>query len=134
MQARSETNAPVEYTWLFHGTREDVVSKIIQQGFNRTFCGHNATWYGLGVYFARDAKYSTNKIYSAPDKQGVQRMFLVRVAVGDYCQGIKDAKVPKEKAKNVLYDTTVNDEADPSIYVTYHDAQAYPEYLVFFKQ
>jgi hypothetical protein len=33
-----------------------------------------------------------------------------------------------------LYDTTVNNVADPSIYVTYHDAQAYPEYLVKFKQ
>ena len=28
----------------------------------------------------------------------------------------------------------MNNVADPSIYVTYHDAQAYPEYLVKFKQ
>merc|ERR1719324_1192949 len=45
--------------WLFHGCPGDIVDKILQQGFNRSFCGKNATFYGKGVYFARDAKYST---------------------------------------------------------------------------
>jgi hypothetical protein len=33
-----------------------------------------------------------------------------------------------------LFDTTVNNVANPSIYVTYHDAQSYPEYLITFRQ
>ena len=33
-----------------------------------------------------------------------------------------------------LYDSTVNNVGNPQIFVTYHDAQAYPEYLVRFKQ
>ena len=47
--------ARYERVWLFHGTDEDTVEKIVQQGFNRSFAGKNATAYGKGVYFARDA-------------------------------------------------------------------------------
>ena len=30
----------------------------------------------------------------------------------------------------ICYDCTVDDAEDPSVFVTYHDAQQYPEYLV----
>ena len=49
------SQARYERVWLFHGTDEDTVEKIVQQGFNRSFAGRNATAYGKGVYFARDA-------------------------------------------------------------------------------
>ena len=45
-----------ERKWLWHGTNAEVMDKILQQGFNRSFCGKNATAYGKGVYFARDGK------------------------------------------------------------------------------
>jgi hypothetical protein len=35
-----------ERQWLFHGTAEDTVQLIIQQGFNRAFAGKNAVAYG----------------------------------------------------------------------------------------
>mmetsp|Transcript_84676 Transcript_84676/g.123930 ORF Transcript_84676/g.123930 Transcript_84676/m.123930 type:complete len:438 (+) Transcript_84676:2-1315(+) len=123
-----------ERRWLFHGTREDSVPAIIQQGFNRSFCGLNMTRYGKGVYFARDSSYSSSPYYARPDAQGVQSMFLCRVIVGEYCKGVNDATVPAARNGKVLFDSTVDDMADPSIYVTYHDAQAYPEYLVRFRQ
>jgi poly [ADP-ribose] polymerase 10/14/15 len=124
----------VEKSWLFHGTTEDTVPKIMQQGFNRSFCGRNATMYGKGVYFARDASYSAHPLYSKPDANGVKRILLCRVAVGSFCLGKKDALTPDMKDASSLYDTTVDNMRDPSIYVTYHDGQAYPEYLVHFKQ
>merc|ERR1711959_438405 len=123
-----------ERVWLFHGTTEDIVPKIVQQGFNRSFCGRNATMCGKGVYFARDSSYSASTAYSAPDAAKVQRMFLCRVVVGEYSRGVKDAIAPDVRSGHTLYDTTVDNTKDPSIYVTYHDAQAYPEYLVHFKQ
>jgi hypothetical protein len=49
------SQARCERVWLFHGTDEDTVKKIVQRGFNRSFAGKNATVYGKGVYFARDA-------------------------------------------------------------------------------
>ena len=122
--------------WLFHGAPGDVVPKILQQGFNRSFCGKNATFFGKGVYFARDASYSAYPLYCQPDKHGVQSIFLCRVVVGQYCQGVRDGLTPdvRDHARNLLFDSTVNDVANPEIFVTYHDAQAYPEYLIKFKQ
>ena len=67
-------------------------------------------------------------------------MMACRVVVGEYCRGTKDALTPdvRDARNNILYDSTVGlgygDTMDsPSIYVTYHDAQAYPEYLISFK-
>lgn len=76
-----------ERKWLFHGSNFDVVDKILQQGFNRSFCGKNATVYGKGVYFARDACYSADRLYSVPDSKGRQHMLACRVVVGEYCKG-----------------------------------------------
>ena len=122
--------------WLFHGCGPDVVDKILQQGFNRSFCGKNATLYGKGVYFARDASYSTYPLYSPPDAQGWQTVFAVRCVVGEWSQGVRDGLTPgvRDDRMNLLYDTTVDDMKKPSIFVTYHDAQAYPEYRIRFNQ
>merc|ERR1712178_235503 len=92
----------------------------------------NATMYGKGVYFARDASYSFN--YAPRDSAGIKKMFLCRVVHGEFCLGKKDALAPdvRDASQHLLYDSTVDNTTDPSIYVTYHDAQAYPEYLVHF--
>merc|ERR1712072_1031261 len=110
----------LERTWLFHGTADDTVPKITQQGFNRSFCGKNATMFGKGVYFARDASYSSSPKYSAPCENGTQHMFLCRVVVGEYCTGIKDALAPsvRDDHTHTLYDSTVDNTPDPNIYVT----------------
>jgi len=122
----------LERRWLFHGTNTEVLDKIIQQGFNRSFCGKNATMYGKGVYFARDARYSCSKTYSVPDSCGVQHMFACRVTVGEYVGGVKDALTPDVRVGNVLYDSTVDVMDDPNLFVCYHDSQAYPDYIIHF--
>ena len=94
------------------------------------------TMYGKGVYFARDSSYSSSPTYSVPNAQGVQHMFLCRVAVGEYYKGVQNALTPAARhgSRAVLFDSTVDDMANPTIFVTYHDAQAYPEFLVRFRQ
>lgn len=99
-----------------------------------TGAGKNQTAYGKGVYFARDASYSSSTTYSPPDHQGVQHMFVCRVVIGEYCRGVKDAPAPPERQGHVLFDSTVNNVSSPDMYVTYRDAQAYPEYLIRFRQ
>jgi hypothetical protein len=132
---RHNNHGKLERKWLFHGTSEQTIPLIIQQGFNRAFAGKNAVAYGKGVYFARDASYSSHPTYSRPDKKGVQRMFMCRVVVGDWCKGNNGALTPDTKPKSLeLFDTTVDTVHKPSIFVAYHDAQAYPEYLISFKQ
>lgn len=121
---------------LYHGTNEDVIPKIVQQGFNRSFCGKNATRFGKGVYFAADAAYSASSIYAVPNDFGQCFMFLARVTIGEYCLGRLDALTPDTRDQKTcqLYDSTVDNIQKPRIFVTYHDAQAYPEYLVCFSK
>jgi len=119
---------------LFHGCPADMVSKIVQQGFNRSFTGATSgrASFGKGVYFARDARTSMWPEYSPPDANGVQHVFLVRVVVGEFCKGKKDALTPAVRRGNQLYDSTVDDVDNPSIFVTYNDSQAYPDILIKF--
>lgn len=79
-----------------------------------------------GVYFALDACYSAYPKYSAPDDENVQRIFVVDVLVGEYCVGKVDAVQPDERPdkENELFDSTVDNLDDPSLFVTFNDAQA----------
>jgi hypothetical protein len=128
---------------LFHGTRREALHKIVKGGFNRSFSMNpkNASMHGKGVYFARDSSYSARHQYAQPDANGVQYVFLCRVIVGVYCRGRQNAITPDARPGNpsLLCDSTVglhdtDSMANPSIYVTYHDDQAYPEYVVCFTQ
>jgi len=107
--------------------------KINRNSFNRSYCGKNATAYGKGVYFAVKASYSISNTYSCPDEQGNKYMYLARVAVGEFCQGDGSMSVPPTQPGTgdlLPYDTTVDNMRQPEMYVAYHDAQAYPEYLI----
>ena len=48
----------------------------------------------------------------------------------------QDPRTPAERdaTTHAHYDSTVDNEQNPNIFVTYNDAQAYPEYLIKFKQ
>ena len=63
-------------------------------------------------------------------------MLACRVAIGEYTRGVSNAKQPamRDTVHNIPYDSTVDNEQNPNIFVTYNDAQAYPEYLIKFKQ
>jgi len=89
--------------------------------------------YGAGVYFAKDASYSAHDIYSPPDSSNNKYMFLVRVLTGQYAQGHSQDKQPRQRTSiKDRYDCNVNSVTNPSIFVIFHDAQAYPEYLITF--
>ena len=86
-----------------------------------------------GIYLDRDASYSSSKTYSPPDANDEQNMFLVRVLVGEYCRGDSSMVAPPIREGHEVFDSTVNQLIDPSVFVTYHDAQTYPEILIKFK-
>jgi len=133
---------------MFHGTSTHAVYEMLyQQGFNRSFAGKNATFYGKGCYFARDAGYSADYSGQIPNRPDVFQMLACRVAVGEYCQGVADSITPggtpfgnfRIADKKVLYDSAVRnikekDPRGPQMIVTFHDAQAYPEYLLTFQK
>uniref|UniRef100_A0A7N6FI70 Poly [ADP-ribose] polymerase n=1 Tax=Anabas testudineus TaxID=64144 RepID=A0A7N6FI70_ANATE len=124
---------------LYHGTTQDNCDSIIKTGFNRSFAGQNgnSTAYGHGTYFAVNASYSASPTYSKPAADGSQLMFVARVLTGTYTVGGSNMKVPPPRnvlQPHDLYDSVVDNIHNPSMYVVFHDNQAYPDYLITFKQ
>ncbi|KAL3842605.1 hypothetical protein ACJMK2_020598, partial [Sinanodonta woodiana] len=117
---------------LFHGTSSDTVDKVNKGGYDRNYCGKNAVAYGEGVYFATTSRYSHG--YANPDKNGVCRMYVARVLTGQFTKGVSGMKAPPPnpsfQGNNVLYDSVVDNTANPGMYIIFHDPQAYPEYLI----
>ncbi|KAM9165497.1 protein mono-ADP-ribosyltransferase PARP10 isoform 2-T3 [Pangshura tecta] len=118
---------------LFHGTTEEASREICQHGFNRSFCGKNATLYGHGVYFAVNAVLSVQEQYSPRSADGSKYVFVAKTLTGDYTAGSRDMRAPplKEAAEAPLrYDSVVDNPKKPAIFVIFNDTQAYPQYLI----
>ena len=131
---------------LFHGTRADAVGLIAEHGFDRSYSGHVS--FGQGTYFARDMSYSAQDQYSAPGP-AIARVqtealynrhprncccfkyvFRARVLVGRVCIGSSDMRHLPTTPADSAPDCAVDNASDPSIFVIFKDAQAYPEYLL----
>lgn len=67
---------------LYHGTGHDTCEAICQQNFDFRLNGKNATVYGQGSYFAKNASYSN--FYAVADPSGKQYIFIAQVLVGRY--------------------------------------------------
>lgn len=133
MEQRNGKQAENERS-LWHGTVKESLTNICSSGFNRSYCGKNAVVYGRGVYFARDFCYSAQTQYSRPDPAtGTKYIFMCKVLTGTFSVGDQSMIEPEMKpGTDFRHDSTVNDLSDPSIFVIFKDAQAYPEYLVAF--
>jgi hypothetical protein len=129
--------------FLYHGCSDMAADSIIEEYFNRSFAGKNGklnvpffkkdrirqisylliylgTVYGNGVYFSSRAAYSHS--YALPNNRGERCMFFARVLIGYTTLGDNTMKVCPRN-----YQTTTDGE---HIYVTYHDTQAYGQYLI----
>ncbi|XP_055874127.1 protein mono-ADP-ribosyltransferase PARP15-like [Biomphalaria glabrata] len=114
---------------LFHGTSSPPIPQINENGFNRSYCGVNGTLYGKGVYFALNASYSEK--YAVPDAQGNKYMYRVKALTGEFIETNKETNyLPNKPGSNRPYDSGGN--SSRGIYVIFHDAQVYPEYLITF--
>ncbi|XP_046843147.1 protein mono-ADP-ribosyltransferase PARP14-like [Xenia sp. Carnegie-2017] len=118
---------------LFHGTNPNNVLPIYTNNFSRSFAGLNGVLYGNGVYFARDASYSLR--YSLDQCSGSRaKMFIAKVLVGSYTLGQKGLKAPPSRNDpsnpGLLYDSVVDNQGNPTIFVIFQDNQCYPEYLI----
>lgn len=102
----------------------------MQHGFDRDFAGDaNAALSGRGSYFARDASYSADPKYAKRDRNGVQWMALCRVARGKSVRGNRSST----KFSTVTQGAHSTHNTTGDVFVTYADAQAYPEFLIGFK-
>ena len=74
------------------------------------------------------------------------KIFACRCAVGACILGLNDQRVPgedprtkdikmRDKQAGLMYDTGIGQDAStPDRWITYNDAQAYPEYIVWCKR
>ncbi|CAL9683183.1 unnamed protein product [Knipowitschia caucasica] len=129
---KNNSRKPVLEKKLFHGTDPKYVDTICATNFDWRVCGVNGTAYGQGSYFARDASYSHRYTGTSHERH----MFVSRVLVGEFTKGSTDFRRPPSKdAGDVnLFDSCVNDEENPSIFVVFEKHQIYPEYLLRYEQ
>ncbi|XP_041362355.1 protein mono-ADP-ribosyltransferase PARP15-like [Gigantopelta aegis] len=136
--SRRKTDLPDESIErrLWHGTTADAVTSINYHGFNRSYCGKNESRFGQGVYFAVPSRFALDPRYSRRGQSGLKHVYLAQVLVGRYAKGNRETRVPPPIDKNnpqLLFDSTVNDVQNPTIFVIYNDTQAYPQYLITLK-
>ncbi|KAM9311443.1 protein mono-ADP-ribosyltransferase PARP12-like [Gastrophryne carolinensis] len=133
-QMKKRRGREVTERQVFHGTSANLVDAICQQNFDWRICGAHGTAYGKGDYFARDASYSHNYCRSADSSQCT--MFVARVLVGDSTRGSSTYLRPPAKpgSASSFYDSCVDSESDPSIFVIFEKHQIYPEYLIRYKE
>ena len=99
-------------------------------------CSFSGVQYGRGAYFARDARYSLGYAVNRESRAGARGrryMYLARVLVGQYCVGTSTMIVPPPKDHSrpeILYESVVDNQGNPSIFVVFFDNQCYPEYLI----
>ncbi|XP_041371316.1 protein mono-ADP-ribosyltransferase PARP15-like [Gigantopelta aegis] len=121
---------------LWHGTSSNAITSINTFGFNRSYCGKNATRFGQGVYFATKSSYSINDRFAVRDADGYKYVYQASVLTGEFTLGNPDFKVPPVKpnsASHIRYESVVDNPNNPSMFVIFHDTQAYPQYLITFK-
>uniref|UniRef100_A0A3B3XNY7 Poly [ADP-ribose] polymerase n=1 Tax=Poecilia mexicana TaxID=48701 RepID=A0A3B3XNY7_9TELE len=124
---------PIVERVLYHGTSEGSVKEICVHGFNRSFCGKNATVYGQGVYFAVNSALSVQDQYSPPNADGYKFIFASKVLTGDFTKGCHSMKTaPLKETGNIplRYDSVTDDITKPTMFVIFNDTQAFPEYLI----
>ncbi|KAK2181570.1 hypothetical protein NP493_393g04004 [Ridgeia piscesae] len=130
---RSKHPSTIERS-LWHGTSANAITNINNGGFNRSYCGKNATLCGEGVYFAVSSSYSAQNHYTRPGARGMKHIYQARVLTGEYTLGDSAYRVPPPNpaTPGFPYDTVVDNVSTPGIFVIFLDNQAYPEYLITF--
>ncbi|XP_068101919.1 uncharacterized protein [Hyperolius riggenbachi] len=122
---------------LYHGTASEAISNINQGGFNRAYCGKNATVIGSGTYFAVRSSFSCRDTYSVPDPEGHKYIYQASVITGRYCEGNSDDVEPpyiNDDPNEDRYDSTADRVPNANFFAVFYDDSAYPDYLITFKR
>uniref|UniRef100_W5K0D3 Poly (ADP-ribose) polymerase family, member 12a n=1 Tax=Astyanax mexicanus TaxID=7994 RepID=W5K0D3_ASTMX len=118
----------VDERYLFHGTDQHLIDAICDQNFDWRVCGVHGTLYGKGSYFARDAKYSDKY---AKSSGRTKMMFVALVLVGELTRGKTTyLRPPQKNGGRGFYDSCVDNESNPAIFVIFEKYQIYPEYII----
>lgn len=150
---QSSTRNPNEKL-LFHGAPRSVLSKIVNEGFDRRYSRNGA--FGYGMYFAEASKYSHAFSFKAIDAfsvgangnanagifsmerhqtlsmEGNFALLLCRVALGRQGMGAPFLQAPPPVCDSAGGFVGMQDPC-LAVHAVYHNDQAYPEYVIYYK-
>ncbi|XP_012382072.1 zinc finger CCCH-type antiviral protein 1 isoform X2 [Dasypus novemcinctus] len=114
---------------LFYATDRAHLEYICANNFDWTYHGPCETKYGKGNYFRTDALCSHK---SCEHEAKNTAMFVAQVLVGDFTEGNMMYIRPPLKAddQGTLYDSCVDEMANPSVFVIFQKDQIYPAYVI----
>lgn len=127
----------VHTCWAFHGADPSALESIVQDplsGFQPLAAGtRSCPLWGLGTYFARDAKYVSDGQFCGPAPDGTRCMLLCLLMTGMPCLGDPEHRgVLPMRRRPHRYNSSVDSLSSPEIYVVQHPGAAYPAYLITF--
>ncbi|MGH0125444.1 UNVERIFIED_CONTAM: hypothetical protein FKN15_031942 [Acipenser sinensis] len=122
---------------LFHGTTEEAVQSICKNNFDPRISGQkHGSNYGQGTYFAKNASCSAR--YAIESKSGHSYMFLAMVLVGKSAVGKQSFRRPPpldpDSPTSDLYNSCVDKEQQPQMFVIFDSCQCYPYFLIHYKK
>ncbi|XP_067947606.1 protein mono-ADP-ribosyltransferase PARP12-like [Watersipora subatra] len=116
--ATEKSTLPAERK-LFHVTSKTAADKICEEEYNRSFAGSvYGTTLGSGTYFGTGAAVAAYR---------GECIFMAKVLTGKFYKGDSSVSGVNLSPK---FHSTVNNVKNPTVFVVYHDAAAYPEYLI----
>jgi len=127
---------------LWHGTcsKSPDIIYASKDGFAVNVAREACLW-GTGIYFAVNASYSDNGYYFNDVANGVRRMMLCDVIVGDYydynTKTDSSLRLPPLKPGSLdNFDSVSGITGSPSsrVFIVYRDHRAYPKYVISYKK
>jgi len=124
--------------WAFHGADASAVDSIVNNpvvGFQPLASGtRGASLWGLGTYFARDAKYVADGSFCGqPAADGTRRMLMCLLTVGIPCLGDPQHRgVLPYRRRPHRYHCSVDSLSSPEIFITQQSGAAHAAYLITF--
>lgn len=118
--------------WVFHGSQD--LDRIVTDpvvGFQPLSC--TRTLWGLGTYFARDARYVAEGLFCPQEPDGTRRMLMVLLNAGIPCLGgpQQNGVLPYRKWPH-RYNSSVDSLSSPELHIVPHIGAAYPGYVITF--
>ncbi|KAK7093615.1 zinc finger CCCH-type antiviral protein 1-like [Littorina saxatilis] len=131
MAARYKSKVEVDERNLFHGTTSFKAAQgICANNIDFRRSGQNVgALYGRGAYFSTTASYSRSYTCGPAERY----MFLAKVLLGKFTKGEQSYTLPPAREGQKLYDSCVDEERSPTIFVIFDLVQSYPEYLIQFE-
>lgn len=133
MQAKYGEGIEIEKQ-LFHGsnkTRPDIILES-EEGFDVKFA--KGGWYGKGIYFSDNFKYSDKFASTTVEKHpNLRQVFLARVLTGKYFTSGPDRShtaPPINPETQYRYDSIHINGKEVQAYEIFENGRSYPEYLI----